>query len=410
MSNSAGQERQIEITLPTLHPAQWRVLSKLRRFNTIACGRRWGKTRFSAAWALEKIGRGLPGFWVAPSFPIADIGWRLMRGLAVQIPGCEISDGKMRISFNGGWGQFKSADSEGGLRGEGLGWLVADECAHIRNWPDVWEQELRPALTDLKGEALFPSTPFGLNHYAEMFRRAESDPAWASFQEPTRNNPFIDPGEIEAARKDMPELVFRQEYLAEFVQLAGAICKREWFGAITNWPKLKAARGWDLAASTKDTANRSAGVKLSGPNDDGDYCVLDCVAGRWAWPQLVRLIRDTALADGPEVVQVVETAGTQRGLYDILLAEPSLAGIEIRPITPATDKLTRANPWLARAEQKKLHLMQGAWNNDWLSEVCAYSGDRDDQDDIWDATSIAYHALSEVDPWLGLEKITSEKW
>ena len=39
---------------------------------------------------------------------------------------------------------------------------------------------------------------------------------WKSWQLPTGDNPYILPEEIEAARESMPELIFEQEYLANF--------------------------------------------------------------------------------------------------------------------------------------------------------------------------------------------------
>jgi hypothetical protein len=52
------------------------------------------------------------------------------------------------------------------------------------------------------------------------------DPAredWASWQMPTSKNPYIPLQEIEAARSDMTEAVFNQEYLALFVNLQGSV-------------------------------------------------------------------------------------------------------------------------------------------------------------------------------------------
>src|SRR5205814_773463 len=49
---------------------------------------------------------------------------------------------------------------------------------------------------------------------------------WASWQMPTASNPFIDPAEIEAARQDMTEAAFNQEFLAQFVNWEGAVFRR----------------------------------------------------------------------------------------------------------------------------------------------------------------------------------------
>jgi hypothetical protein len=56
---------------------------------------------------------------------------------------------------------------------------------------------------------------------------------------PTSANPAIDPAEIADARRDLPELVFAQEYLAEFVSWEGAVF-RKILDAVTDIPQGKA--------------------------------------------------------------------------------------------------------------------------------------------------------------------------
>jgi phage FluMu gp28-like protein len=80
-------------------------------------------------------------------------------------------------------------------------------------------------LADLKGEAWFLSTPRGFNFFKSLFDYGQDSARtdWASWQLPTSENPFIDPEEIEAARADMSEGLFNQEFLAMFVDSAGSV-------------------------------------------------------------------------------------------------------------------------------------------------------------------------------------------
>ena len=331
-------------------------------------------------------------FWIAP--PIAvETGWRLVFDWAKQI-NAPVDRTMQRVSLGRGSIQLRSWDSRSGLRSGANDLLIVDEAAHIPGFKDIWEQELRPTLADRKGGALFISTPKGLNYFHDLFRHeAEGNPEWKSFQMPTSKNPFIDPAEIEAARKDLPQLVFQQEYLAEFVQLAGALFKREYFDFVDQAPAgLRMVRHWDLAASVKTTADRSAGVKL-GIDGDGNIYIVNACYGRWEWPMLIKIIGATALADGAEVEQTVETTGTQRGMLQLLQAEPLLMGLTFRGQEAEKDKITRCNPWLARAEQKRVKLVRGAWNNDWLDEVCGFP--ESEHDDLVDATSGAFQAVAQ---------------
>ena len=66
------------------------------------------------------------------------------------------------------------------------------------------------------------------NYFFQLYAKGLSDDSeWASFRYPTSANPFIAPSEIEAAKAELPALVFEQEYLAEFVVSEGSV-----FGSI----------------------------------------------------------------------------------------------------------------------------------------------------------------------------------
>jgi len=93
---------------------------------------------------------------------------------------------------------------------------------------EAWQQAIRPTLTDLQGSAWFLSTPKGMNYFKTLFDRGQ-DPEredWASWQLPSSANPYLESGEIEAARLDLTESAFNQEYLALFVNWEGSVFRR----------------------------------------------------------------------------------------------------------------------------------------------------------------------------------------
>jgi phage terminase large subunit-like protein len=217
----------IDITLPPLHTGQRPIAGHPARFRVLGCGRRWGKTRLGAALCIAEALEGRRAWWVAPSYPVANVGWRLIRRMGVQIPGADIRQVDRLITMpTGGEVQVRSADNPDSLRGEGLDFVVLDECAFIKE--DAWLEAIRPALSDREGRAMFISTPKGRNWFWRAFQQG-LDPKqteWASWQLPTSDNPHINPAEIEAARHGLPERVFRQEYLAEFLEDAGGVFRR----------------------------------------------------------------------------------------------------------------------------------------------------------------------------------------
>ena len=215
-----------EVVLPRLHAAQWEIVSSPARFRVAACGRRFGKTLAAAGEAVRAAASGAIVWWVAPTFEVTRRGWDGVINIVAQIPGCEVRRGVREVLFPGGGViAFKTADSNAGLLGAGLDLVVVDEAALVRE--EAWTRDLRPALSDREGRALFISTPRGHNWFWKLWQRGiGGDGDWKSWSYPTSANPYIKQSEIESARREMPERFFRQEYLAEFIEDAGAVFRR----------------------------------------------------------------------------------------------------------------------------------------------------------------------------------------
>lgn len=217
----------MELRLPRLHPGQQAVWNERARFKVLASGRRWGKTLLGSLACVDAANRGGRAWWVAPSYKMAQVGWRAVYRLGQQVPGAEIRRGDLMVRFAGGGSvQVRSADDPQSLRGEGLTLAVMDECAFMGE--AAWTEALRPALSDRLGGALFISTPKGRNWFWRLWQRGkdDSEPDWRSWQFPTTSNPYIAPEEIEAARRDLPERIYQQEYEALFLDDAGGVFRR----------------------------------------------------------------------------------------------------------------------------------------------------------------------------------------
>ena len=161
--------------------------------------------------------------WVAPTYNVADRGieaFRELGGDVIRICGRAPS----RIEINDIVGVpptkiwFLSADNPDSIRGFGFRGLVIDEAASIP--ADVWHYVLRPTISQTFGWAVFVSTPKGRNWFYDLFTRG-NDPAetdYASFTFPSKASPFFPPKEWEEAKRTLPEDVFKQEYMAEFLE------------------------------------------------------------------------------------------------------------------------------------------------------------------------------------------------
>ncbi|MBX3095666.1 MAG: terminase family protein [Fimbriimonadaceae bacterium] len=211
------------VVLPRCHTGQRRILQSSARFKVVACGRRWGKTTVGvvecARWALQG---GTVG-WFAPTFRMAAEPWRVLRRHLLPAS-TRVSETDRRMEFfNGGSIEIGSLDNPDAGRGRKFRHIVIDEAAAVRELEIAWYEVLRPTLTDEAGTATLYSTPKGRGAFFGLWQRGESDPEWARFSAPSHENPYLPSGEVEAARGEMPERVFRQEYLAEFGMEEGAV-------------------------------------------------------------------------------------------------------------------------------------------------------------------------------------------
>ena len=200
-----------------LLPWQQEVYNDPTRFKVIAAGRRTGKSRL-AAWSLIlnclSATKGQV-FYVAPTQGQArDIMWQMLLELGHSVIASSHVN-NLQIKFiNGALLTLKGADRPETMRGVSLKFLVMDEYADMK--PEVWEQILRPALADQKGDAMFIGTPMGRNHFYDLYQYASvsEDETFKGYHYTSFDNPLLDPKEIEAAEKSMSAFSFRQEFMA----------------------------------------------------------------------------------------------------------------------------------------------------------------------------------------------------
>lgn len=271
-----------------LHDAQWEIFLSPARYKVVAAGRRFGKSYLSAICLLMEAlkdeneqGRSLRDkrvFYVAPTFDQGKrIIWDLLMDLGkdviesvVQNQGIVTLRNKRRI-------EIKGADRPDTLRGVGLSYLVMDEYAFMK--PDVWEQILRPTLTDVKGKALFIGTPDGKNHFYDLFVGCESKEDWEAFTFTSFSNPTLDKKEIESATAEMSSSNYRQEYEASFAASGGTVFKEEYFRYLDEAPdggyyfvSVDPAGFAEMETITQGKANRL------------DECAIAIVkVGNWGW-------------------------------------------------------------------------------------------------------------------------------
>lgn len=181
-----------------------------------------------AADVRTKYGRPSRGWIVAPTYDLAMEEWRHAEALLRHVIDWDKTSRQKKVMFfiTGDELEIKSADSKDTtLRGAGLDYAIMAEAARIPR--EAWEQGIRPALSDKLGRAVFGSTPKGRNWFYDLYIRGLSgDKDYKSWQLPSNSRPTFPAEEWEALRRTLPELVFKQEFMAEFLEDTAAVFRK----------------------------------------------------------------------------------------------------------------------------------------------------------------------------------------
>ena len=323
-----------------LHPAQLQIFKSDARFKIVVAGRRFGKSYLSA-WlllinAIQSKSKDV--FYIAPTFQQAkDIMWAMLKDLGQDLIVQAYENTAVLTLINGRKIYLKGSDRPETLRGTGISYVVLDEYASMK--PVVWEQIIRPSLADVQGRALFIGTPAGKNHFFDLYNDAEEDNEWDRFQFRSIDNPFLPATEIQASKKNMSTMSFRQEFEASFETFTGGIFKEEWFKVEEEPEEGTYCIAIDPAGYEESEKERNlkrsrldetaiAIVKI----DRDKWWVKDILHGRW---------------------NIKETA--KRILKAAINVEASTIGIEVGALRNAIlpyleDEMRTENQWLSIAE------------------------------------------------------------
>jgi len=228
------------LTLPILRRDQWEIAEHPAKVKVLAMGRRWGKTVMGGCVSLTLANAGGRAAWVSPTYRNSRPLWRWAleatanlrkRGLV------RVNNAEMILEFpSGGFVGIYSGEREDALRGEWFNLVVLDEAARLSE--TLWTAVIQPTLADYGGDALLISTPAGKNWFWREWLEGKKrmDNTIAAFHAPSSANPNPRIRAAAAlARERVPEAVYRQEWLAEFLESGGEVfrrleeaCRAEW--------------------------------------------------------------------------------------------------------------------------------------------------------------------------------------
>lgn len=248
----------------TPHESQISVHASTALRRVAVWGTRAGKTTCAAGEAVngsfntDVANRVVRGWCVAPTLGLADKVFREvhltymthLRPFVIRASEHE----RVIVVRNAAGGiseiTAKTAENPVSLLGEGLDWCIVDEAAQLK--PSIWERYLSARLIDKQGWAMLISTPKGKGWFYDAYRRGQSgDERWESWRLPTSANPHISAVELAALKAITPELIWKQEYEAEFIEGSGAVFRHVRDRATADWaepvPDEQYFAGLDLA-------------------------------------------------------------------------------------------------------------------------------------------------------------------
>lgn len=200
--------------------------------------------------------------------------------------------------FNGSMIQFFSTERYDNIRGFTFDYLICDEFAFMEE--AAWTEVLRATVLVKGKKVLLISTPKGKNHFYRIHSMETVNPQYKSFSMTSYDNPIINPIEIDDARVSLPDHVFRQEYLAEFIE-----------GGVGLFDKVNYSNQFELTTRLYagiDIGRADDYTVLSITNENGKQVFVD----RWrkdTWGNIVNKIVDVLDKYNPITMVEVNSVG-----------------------------------------------------------------------------------------------------
>lgn len=190
------------------------------RFGVVVAHRRFGKTIFAVNALIHSALFGKKSemryAYIAPYYGQAkQVAWDYFKQFTYMIDGVKFNESELRVDFpNGSRIKLYGGDNPDSLRGIYLDGVVMDEVADMRE--NVWNEVIRPTLTDRKGWAIFIGTPKGVNLFYDMYQRALTSREWFAATYRADQTGLIDAQELASAKSEMTAEKYAQEFLCDF--------------------------------------------------------------------------------------------------------------------------------------------------------------------------------------------------
>ena len=389
----------LNVHLRKLHDRQLGIRRSKAKRKVVRAGRRAGKTVLAADESVERFLDGRRILYATPTQEQVDTFWfEVTQALREPINAgifyknetrhiIELPGTKQRIRAKTAW----NADT---LRGDFADYLILDEYQMMSE--DAWGLVGPPMLMDNDGDAMFIYTQKrGKHHSKELFKRAEEDQTgrWETFSFSSHENPFLHAEGLKEITRDMTQLSYRMEILAEEVEDdPRALWSREIIDEVTDFPILaRITVGVDPHATTGQTGIVTVGGARIG--DDVHLYVLDdstpppgVKPAKWGTEAVAAYNRNEA----DRIVGEINHGGDM--VENVILNVEGGKLVRFEAVRASRGKHVRAEPVAAAYEQGRAHHVgEFAELEDelcnWIPEESKWSPNRMDAL-VWAATDL----------------------
>lgn len=342
----------MNVTLYTPHKNQEIIHKAInegsQKYYVLDIGRQFGKSMLAMNqvyfWLIND--KGCKCAWVSPIYKQAKKVFDEMVEAFADTGLIQKNSQDLTITFGKSTLQFFSAERYDNIRGFTFEYLVCDEFAFID--AEAWTEVLRATVLVNGKKVLLVSTPKGKNHFYTAFQLEHSNPQYKSFKMTSYDNPLIDPKEIDDARLTLPDHIFRQEYLAEFIDDAGAVFRNinECIKSGSNTGKLFA--GIDLGRADDYTV-----LTIADSNDNEILCK------RWRhmdWSTIINEIVNELNLYKPKTL--IESNGAQDAIFEMIQKKITYGKSSVQPfVTTSKSKQTIIEDLIVAFEENKIGII-----------------------------------------------------
>jgi phage terminase large subunit-like protein len=362
-----------------------------QKYYALNIGRQFGKTMLGINqmlyWAINDKGCNIA--WITPVYKQGKKVFSEMERATASSGLFNFNKSDLIISGFGSTITFFSGERPDNIRGNTFDYLIIDEYAFTR--PELWDEVLSATVLVKGKKVLFISTPKGKNHFHKICMQPNYDERYRYFHFTSYDNPMIHPADLEERKRSMPDHIFRQEYLAEFIDNASGLFKNV-RTSVGQWEsKGRAYAGLDIGRADDYTV-------LTILNEDGQMIYVQ----RWRhdeWSKIIDKVADVIKAYN--AVTVVEVNNQGDVFFEMLQTK---CRNNVNPFVTTSKSKPMIIEDLALAfEQGEIKVISEQWLIDELENFTyiynintrkvQYAAPSGMHDDGVMSTALAFHAL-----------------